>query len=126
MGKYTNAQMSRMLDSLEPHLERRDVIGYAAARNTRILRDELTEYMKVRNDQLMKYGEPELDGEGQPTGAVSLKLDSPKFPEFAKEIEQFALIEHEPALFKLGYSQAIGVLSGSELLEIDWMFEDED
>ena len=124
MKKYTNEQMNAMLNALVPFLDRRDVIGYAAARNTRILQEELSEYTPIRNELLLKYGEKEISKDGQPTGGVLLRLDSPHFGEFAKEIDEFAKLEHEPKLFKVKFEQAIGVLSGSELLEIEWMFEE--
>lgn len=121
---YKNAEMERMMGSLRKHLDRTDIIGYAAARNTRILANELSEYSKVRDELVMKYGEVELDERGDPTGSVSLSIESDKFPQFAEEIERFARIEHDPDIFKLKFDQAIGVLSGTELLEIEWMFEE--
>lgn len=122
--KYTNQEMDAMLASLEKFLERKDVIGYAAARNARILRNELTEYTKVRDELVMKYGEADTDEQGNPTGQVSLSVTSPDFPKFADEIGRFATITHEPELFRIKFEQAIGQLSGSELLEVEWMFED--
>jgi len=121
---YKNIEMEQMLTSLEKFLDRTDKIGYAAARNTRILRNETQEYFSRREQLVEKYGKPQLDGEGNPTGLTELRFDSPEFLEYAKEIEEWALIEHEPNLFKLKFEEAIGQLSGSELLEIEWMFED--
>lgn len=122
--KYTNQDMDNMLAALKPQLERKDIIGYAAARNARIIRNELSEYSKVRDELVMKYGEADLDEQGNPTGSVSLSIESDKFPQFVEEIERFARIEHEPDLFKLKFEEAIGQLSGKELLELEWMFED--
>lgn len=117
MSKYTNEQMMAMFDSLKPHLDRRDIIGYAAARNTRALRDELVEYSAIWDELVTKYGEN--DG-----AQVRLSLDSPSFKEFEQEILPFAKIEHEPKLFTIPFDAAIDKLSGNELLEIDWMFEE--
>lgn len=122
--RYTNQQMEQMLDALQPLLERRDVIGYAAARNSRMLRDELTEYQKVRDELVMKYGSADLDEEGNPTGNITLAVGSPNFPQFVEEISRYATISHEPEIFMLKYEEAIGQLSGSELLAVEWMFED--
>lgn len=122
--RYTNQEMEQMLDALQPILDRRDVIGYAAARNSRILRGELTEYHKVRDELVMKYGSADLDEEGNPTGQVSLTVGSPNFPQFVEEIGRYAAITHEPEIFKLKYEEAIGQLSGTELLSVEWMFED--
>lgn len=122
--KYTNSEMDQMLSALEPLLERRDVIGYAAARNTRVLRQELTEYQRVKDELVMKYGREDVDEEGRGTGQFTLLITDPNFRAFAEEIERFAGISHEPELFKIKYEEAIGVLSGSEMLACEWMFED--
>ena len=122
--KYTNAEMEKMLRSLEPLLERRDMIGYAAARNTRILREELIEYHAKRDELVLKYGENEKDENGNPTGQVFISLTSPKFSEFIDAISVFDSIEHEPEIFQIEYSEAIGVLSGTELLECEFMFKE--
>lgn len=122
--KYTNAQMEVMLKSLKPLLERRDIIGYAAARNSRVLRDELTEFHAKRDELVLKYGESETDEDGNPTGQFYISVASPKFSEFVDAISVFDSLEHEPNLFKIKYDEAIGKLTGTELLECEWMFED--
>lgn len=121
---YTNIEMKAMLESLEPLMERCDKLGYAAARNTRILADQLREYTAFEEELVRKHGEEEKDEEGNPNGRVSLSLLSPNFAEFLKEIDPIAKVEHEPDLMKLKYEEAIGQLSGKELLGLDWMFED--
>ena len=122
--KFRNRQMAEMAEALEKHLDRRDVIGYAAARNTRLLREELTEYSEKIRELVNEHGVPDLDDGGAPTGSVSLPFGSDGFKRFMEAIAPFADIEHEPPIFKVKYSEAIGALSGKELLEIDWMFED--
>lgn len=122
--KRTNNEMMGMLEALAPLLDRRDVIGYAAARNTRLLRTELNEYSRIRDELVMKYGEAEIGEDGNPTGRVSIAPTSANFPMFLDEIGRFAEIEHEPELFTIKYGEAIGKLSGSELLSVEWMFEE--
>ena len=122
--KYTNQEMDSMLNALQPILERRDVIGYAAARNARILRTELTEYYKLRDELVAKYGEVEIDENGNKTGQISISVTSPNFPQFVDEMERYATITHEPEIFKIKFEEAIGQLSGTELLACEWMFED--
>jgi hypothetical protein len=121
---YTNIEMENMLDSLEPLMEQRNMVGYAAARNARILSTELTEYHKIRDEIIIRLGERDTDANGNPNGQVSIKFDSPEFSQFAEELEQYAVIEHDPDLFTIKYSEAIGNLTGTELLAADWMFED--
>lgn len=121
---YKNAEMEQMAGALKKHLERRDIIGYAAARNIRILANELTEYTAEKNALIRKYGEADTDEDGNPTGSVSIRVDTPEFKKFAIEIEQFANISHSPDIMTIPYESAIGKLSGAEFLELDWMFVD--
>lgn len=121
---YKNVEMEQMLGVLSKHLDRKDIIGYAAARNTRILANELTEYIDKKNELIRKYGEADTDDGGNPTGSVSIRVNTPEFEKFAIEIEQFAKISHSPEIMTIPYESAIGKLSGSEFLELDWMFVD--
>lgn len=122
--KYRNIEMEQMISSLEPLLERTDKIGYAAARNTRILRNETQEYMERREQLIAKHGTPQLDADGNPTGISEIRIGSEQFDAYAAEIEEWALIEHEPDIFTLRYEDVIGKLSGAQILAIDWMLED--
>lgn len=123
---YKNIEMDRMLGELAPFLDRTDKIGYAAARNTRILRSETAEYFARREQLIMKYGEEELDEDGSPTGQTMLRFDSPAFREYAKEIEEWANIEHAPNLFIIPAREVVGKLSGNEILSIEWMLDWDD
>lgn len=120
---FKNIEMERMLFTLEKYLDRTDKVGYAAAYNTRVLRFETQEYFDRREKLVEKYGEVQLDEDGNPTGLMELRFDSPKWPDYEREIEEWALIEHEPVLFRIPASEVIGKLSGTEILEIDWMLE---
>lgn len=123
MTTYKNIEMEQMIAALEKHLQRTDLIGYAAARNTRILRGECSEYLERREELIGKHGEPELDDDGEPTGRSVLSVNSDAFKRYAEEIEQWALIEHEPKLYTIPITEALNAISGSEILEIEWMFE---
>lgn len=123
---YTNDQMAKMIDALQPLLDRCDIIGYAAARNTRILSNECAEYLTRRSVVIEKYGEPELDGSGNPTGRVVMRLDSPNIDAYNADIEEWARIEHYPEIFRIPFESAIGNISGTQLLAVDFMFEDGD
>lgn len=123
---FTNAEMDQMVATLGKYLDRSDIVGYAAARNTRILESEMTEYLQIKRDLIQKYGEPVIDEDGNETGDIWLDVKSPKFKDFLTDIHEYAEIEHEPALMLLDYEKAIGILTGSELLELDWMFVDKE
>lgn len=122
--RYTNADMDNMLQTLKKYLRRRDVFGYAAARNVRILEAELTEYTNVKNGLIAKYGERVTDDDGNETGDISLSFSSDGFAPFCEEIGPYAEIEHEPDLMTLDYAQTVGVLTGSEILELEFMLRD--
>ena len=122
---YNNAEMERMVASVAPLLDRRDLVGYAAARNTRALKDELTEYEAMRDRIVIENGTPELDERGLPTGRWSIDRSSERYAEASAQIDELAAVEHEPELMLLPYSAAIGSLNGHELLSAEWMFFDD-
>lgn len=117
-----NSQMVFMRSQLTPLLSHRDKIGYIAARNVRILSNNLTEYEMFRNQLIEKYGEDGTDEHGRPTKQI--KVGSPNFQKFCDEMAPFNEMEHEVDLMTGKFKDAIGCLSGEEILAIDWMLED--
>ena len=69
-----------------------------------------------------KYGEPSKTESGAPTFVI--KMDSPEFKAFCDELAPFNEMSHEVELMTAKYEDAIGNLSGEEILAIDWMLED--
>lgn len=122
---YTNSKLSEMLEAAQNYIDRKDIIGYAAARNVRRLKDDvLVEFNEKKNALLSEYGDPYLDSNGNPTGGVYINPDNPNYSKFMEEYSKFSEIEHDFDIFKIKFDNAINNLTGSELLEIDWMFED--
>jgi len=119
-----NAQIDIMLRNLQPLLSRRDKLGYIAARNYRVLSDSLVEFEAFKGGLINKYGEPDKDENGVELGTVSLKIESPNFKLFCDEMAPLNVIEQEVEIMTARYEDAIGSLSGEELLGVDWMFED--
>lgn len=119
-----NSKMVEMLRQLQPLLPRRDKIGYVAARNHRRLADSLVEYERFRNSLIEKYGEHEKDENGKELPTILLSMSSPNFKMFSEEMAPFNEMEHEVEIMTLPYDEAIGNLSGEEILSVDWMFED--
>ena len=115
-----NIEAEAALSVLTKYLDRTDLLGYAAARNTRFLQDELTEYIAKKNGLVCKYGSADDDG------GVSIENGTPEFAEFVKELTPFALLECEPRVFTIDYKHAIGAVSGSDLLVLDFMFKEVD
>lgn len=119
-----NIKMLEMAHQLQPLLSHRDKIGYVAARNYRILTGSLTEYASFRNNLIEKYGKPDRDELGNELPTISLGVGSPNFKKFCEEIEPFNNMEHEVELMTAKYEDAIGCLTGEEILSIDWMLGD--
>lgn len=120
---YKNSEMVLMLQSLEPILTQRNKIGYIAARNYRLISEALTEYNSFKSELISKYGEPEVNN-GVQTGIVSLKFDSPNFKQFSDELAPINEIKQEVDILTAKYENTIGLLSGAEIIAIDWMLED--
>lgn len=116
--KLKNIQMEQRLNSLKLLLDRRDKIGYYAARNYRIMSDSLTEYYEIKNNLIMKYGEPDEKS------GTSINVNSESFNTFINELSPFCEIEHEVDIMTAKYDEVIDILSGEEILAIDWMLED--
>lgn len=121
--KLTNFEMFSMIETLNSHLDKKDLVGYAAARNTRILNTECAEFIKRRDELIGEYGEPYVDENGRETGQTFISPQSQNFDEFAKELEKYGFIEHDVELYQIPETDVIGVLSGNEILSLDWMLK---
>lgn len=121
----TNREAEARASALEPLLDRCDAVGYAAARNARVLTQESLEYAQRKSELVRRYGEEEVDGEGDSTGRWVLKPSSPGFADYAREIEAFATAEIDPPVYTVPMSAAEGVLTGRQIMAVWWMFEDD-
>ena len=119
--KLMNVEMETMLGQVQSVLGHVDKV----ARNTRILNTALTEYFQIKQELITKYGEKEII-DGEPTGRIVVTPKSEHFKEFEKEFSEIATIKHEVEFMKLNYNEVIGILSGEEILKLDWMLEDEE
>jgi len=119
-----NSELVAMMHQLEPILSQRNRLGYVAARNFRILSDTLTEYNQFKMELIEKYGEPDKAEDGTELPTVSIKVGSPSFKSFCDEMAPYNNMEHEVELMTAKFEDVIDVLSGEEILLIDWMLED--
>ena len=119
-----NSELVVMLHQLEPVLAQRNRIGYVASRNYRILSDALIEYNQFKNELIEKYGTPDKAENGTELPTASIKVGSPQFKSFCDEMAQYNNIEQQVELMTVKYEDTVGVLSGEEILSIDWMLED--
>ena len=118
-----NEEMVRMLKQLEPLLSHKDMFGYVAARNTRIISNCLTEYNQTKNDLIDRFGIREVDEETGLT-TTSIKIGTPAFKSFCEAMEPFNRIEHEVEIMTMKYEDTINCLTGEEILGVEWMLED--
>lgn len=119
-----NSQIVEMLRQLEPILSQRNRIGYIAARNYRTLSNALVEYDKFKMELVEKYGEPDKAEDGTELPTITLRIDTPNFRSFCEEMAPYNNIEQEVELMTAKYEDVIGVLSGQEIVGIDWMLEE--
>lgn len=113
-----------MLNQLNTVLSRSDIVGYAAAVNHKRISDVIEPYITVKQSLLNEYGEREVDENGEPTNRILVKFDSPDFDKFKKELERIGSIENEIDIFKINSEDVINKLTGNDILNIIWMFED--
>ena len=114
-----NIDLEGILQILQPILPHRDKVGYVAARNTRIIQTALTEYATFKNDLIKKYGERDEE-----TGNYSLTPQSATFNSFQQEFDTIANVEQEVDLMTLKYDEVVGVLTGTEILQLEFMLTD--
>ena len=113
--RKSNAELEEMALSLAQHLDRTDRLGFAAARNTRLIRDALIDYRGKRDELVRKYGEAGDDGN------VSISPASNKWAQFVEELAPLSEIEIDVDVFTVDEDDLVGKITGSQVLEIDWM-----
>lgn len=119
-----NSQIAEKMRQLEPILSQRNRLGYVAARNYRTFSNALIEYEKFKMELLEKYGEQDKTEDGIELPTIRLRIDSPNFKSFCQEMAPYNEIEQEVEIMTAFYEDAIDVLSGQEIFNIDWMLED--
>lgn len=121
---FSNKEIMEKLQSLRPILTQRNAIGYIAARNSRTLKEALTEYEQFEQDAIMRYGTADVDENGRPLGTTSIHPGSDSFQKFIEEMVPIQNIEQTVPIMVAKFEDVVGVLSGEEIFEIDWMLED--
>lgn len=122
--KMVNVQMQQYITLLEPLLERDDILGYIAARNIRTFREALTEYAEFREKAIVEYGEHDVDENGNELPTISIYPGYKHWDEFAAKMNDIMNVEQEVSIVTTLYENAIGKLTGQQILDLDWMFTD--
>lgn len=120
--RYTNQQLEAMANSLDPVLKSRTLVGYKAAVNMRAIMDALAAYMEFKDGLIREYGTEIKDDSGRVVNfAVTPECDGYKV--FLQRLGEVSEIEHEVEVMMAHPDDVIGVLSGEEIMAIDWMME---
>lgn len=121
---FSNLEIREHILSLQPILAQRNIVGYIAARNMRILSDALTEYSQFEREAIIEFGTEDKDSNGNPTGTTSIQPNSNSFNKFLEKMKPYQEITQEVSIMVAKFDDVINVLSGEEILSIDWMLED--
>lgn len=122
--KMTNFMMEQRIGELEKFLDRDDIIGYVAARNTRRLTEGCVEHVRKKNELVSKYGNVIKDENGNDTERITLNSSHPKYNEVLAKISESGNIEHDVTIFTLNFEDVKNKLTGREILQLDWMLDD--
>lgn len=106
------------------YLDRIDIIGYACARNSKTFTKELDEFSDFKKNLLEKYGHKELNENGIETGVVTIDETDAKYEDAMSEYKKVLYLDRNIDIIKIKYTDVIGLLSGNEILQLDWMLED--
>lgn len=84
MIKMTNKEMDDLLNGLEELMDKaRGKLGYAIAKNYRILSEELNEYTEIKNTAIIKFGEKDNEGH------ISIQLGTEAHKQYLNEMKQY-------------------------------------
>lgn len=120
--RYTNAQLEAMANSLAPVLKSRTLVGYKAAVNMRSIMDAIADYAAFKDELIHEYGTELKDESGNVVNfAVTPSCDG--YQEFLERLGEVSEIERDVEIMKATPEDVIGVLSGEEIIAIDWMME---
>lgn len=120
MPKYKNRELDAMNTSLDGYLDKTGKLGYAIARNKRILSENLTEFSCARRGLVEKYGVREYDGDGN-LNSITVAESAPEYPKFVEEITPILETEIDVDVFKVSSDYAIEQLDAQGFLDLEWM-----
>lgn len=117
-----NSELNLYLNNMSNFLNRSDIVGYICARNSRVILDALVEYQDVQHKLINELGKEIFDDEGKPTGQMGINVsDKENFEKFLSGIKPYADIEQRVDILTLNYDEVQGILTGSEILLLDFM-----
>lgn len=110
--KLRNDVAAGYLYSLNDLLDYKGKLGYCVARNNRLLVTELQEYLRIRDEAIVKHGEGQTINPGMPGWGA-----------FVEEMEDLNAKEREYDFDRISWDEASEQLTARQLLAIEWMLE---
>lgn len=120
---FKNYEVDDILSNLKIFMDRKDKVGYIAARNYRIISEECKEFFDRRTKFLLEFGERGTNENGE--SIVSITPTSPNFEEFSEHLKDISYVQHTVNIIACRFSSIIGILSGEDIMPIEWMFIDD-
>lgn len=119
--KMTNKQMDECTANLSMLMDKtKGKLGYAIAKNYRLMVEELKEYTALKDSAIAKYGETDEDGR------IKIQIGTEAHRNFLDEMKEYDDIESDVNIIKLSPEEAYSSgLNSKEVLNLLFMIEDE-
>lgn len=120
--KARNDEIAAMIDACQKHLEDTGLLGYACARNARLLTLATVEYAQRRDKAVREFG-TEVRGDDGSIRGYTISPDSEAWNKYQEQMAAFDAIEHEVDVFNVKASKLVGEVSGRDMLALDFMLD---
>lgn len=117
--RIRNDQAAAAIQVCEKHLDDRGELGYACARNMRMLTFSVADYLTRRDDAVRRHGRPAGGG----GAGYTLCPSDAGWTAFSEEMRELSAIEHDVDITKVRADGLVGSLSGKEMLELSFMLD---
>ena len=111
--RLRNDKATECLYGLNGVLDCSGKLGYCIARNNRLLVTELQEYLRARDESIVRHGS------GQ-----TIDPSMPGWDAFVAEMADLDAMERDYDFDRISWAEASEQLTARQLLSIDWMLED--
>ncbi len=108
-----NDRAAEYLYGLNGVLDCKGKLGYCIARNNRLLVTELQEYLRARDEAVIKHGE-----------GATINPSMPGWDAFVAEMAELDAKEREYDFDRISWEEASEQLTARQLLAIEWMLEE--
>lgn len=123
--RLTNSKMHEYTDILSKYMECTGLFGYAVAKNYRTLTNALTDYFKLYDKMLEKYGTiVNIPNSNRPT--YKLEKDSSAMKAFINELTPISMVVQNVDILQVPYSEDLKNFTGEQLLALDFMISSTD